>query len=97
MTLTVHCTKCGQGRIIASGFNAQEKTAVRRLEILRHMGWHPMPVLCRSCACPMDVTEMQEAEKIKSPGLLRLMKDRMKRQYPEQKDAVERWFVTMRN
>jgi len=102
MTLTVHCTKCGQGRIIASGYNAMAKTAVRRLEILRHMGWQPMPVLCRSCACPMDVAEMREAERIfsqKKPGgvsfALRLFKDKMKRAYKGREADVERWFASM--
>ena len=99
MTLTVHCTKCGQGRIIASGYNAMEKTAIRRLEILRHMGWHPMPVLCRSCACPMTVAEMREAERIKDAGkgqtvnfALRFFRDKMRNQYG---DKVNRWFETM--
>lgn len=103
MTLTVHCTKCGQGRIIASGFVAQEMPAVRRLEILRHMGWNPVPVLCRSCACPMQTEEMREAERIASQKkhgevnfALRLFKDRMKKAYKEREADVERWFETMK-
>ncbi len=66
LSVYANCSKCGHGKLLASGYNASTLSTARKLDILKAIGWTVLPrILCRGCACPMDADEMLEYQKIK--------------------------------
>lgn len=100
MCFTVHCQKCGQGRILASGYIADVITTARMIECLKSLGWQFAPrILCCSCACPMDAMEMVHARELFRAGkMMDWLKFRtaMEKKYAGN-HAVGRWFDKLKD
>lgn len=103
LTLVVHCTNCGQGRILASGYNATEMPRAKQFQIMLAMGWDCAPkYLCRGCACPMEWWRKQKANEIYAAGIgkgvnfaLALCKSQTKESLPGMDDKIDKWFATI--
>ena len=77
-----HCSRCGRGRILANGFHASGMTFTRQMEVLSAVGWQVAPVLlCRSCACPMEVMEKIEWRDIKDYNAAQRFAEDMREKY----------------
>jgi len=67
----VHCSRCGKGRIIASGYNAIDMKMSDKLISLTKMGWtfDTGVFLCRNCSCPMTMEEKAEYQSLQIKSL----------------------------
>lgn len=99
LSLYANCSRCGHGKLLASGYNALGLGTARKIEILLAIGWSVIPkILCRACACPMDVNEWMEYKKLKygkddaSVGMLCAFKAEMKVKYGD--EVMEKFFTT---
>lgn len=102
LTLTVNCSKCGHGIVLASGYNASAMSRESQLKALDLIGWTFIPrILCRSCSCPMEIWQMHKARDIylankrDTNNDLSLFRGQMIARYKGQEKAIERWFRTI--
>jgi len=101
LSFTVHCQKCGQGRIIADGYNAIGITVAKMIQCLKVLGWQYAPkIICAGCVCPLDYLEKMEAHKLldfKDPIQYRLnvFRAAMKKKYLGKDSAIDNWFKSI--
>ena len=95
-----HCSKCGQGQLIACGYNALELSRQDMLGILANIGWTIAPrILCRACSCPMQWQEIQKASALwkqsnrsaSGAAMFKAYWSKMKQLYGPQ---VDKYFMT---
>lgn len=96
----VHCTKCGQGRILST----YRMTRIRIMEALIKIGWDCAPrIKCRACACPIEdywesfniqkAWSAMPASQVEHNEKYQTLKRKAEARYG--KERLAKWFASM--